>query len=265
MNHKKKSGIQMNYAIHTYGKATVRICNTRNDAGGAAAEYAAGCIRKILSVQETANIVFAAAPSQNEFLAALVATPNVDWQRINAFHMDEYIGLPPGSDQFFSLYLQRHLFSHVHMKNVFLLDSQASDPARECERYAALLQQCPTDLVCMGIGENGHIAFNDPPVADFNDKALVKVVELDEPDRHQQVHDGCFPSFEDVPTHAYTLTVPALMCATFLSVVVPSERKAVAVKNSLTGPIGTAVPGSILRTHAHVEMFLDPASASLLM
>ena len=254
----------MGYTIRHYDNAAVHICDTSAEAGTAAAGYVAGCIQHILAVKETANIVFAAAPSQNEFLDALVAMPEVDWRRVNGFHMDEYIGLPPTSDQFFSLYLQRHLFSKVCMKSVFILDSQAGDPGVECARYEALLRQYPTDLVCMGIGENGHIAFNDPPVADFSDKALVKVVELDVPCRHQQVNDGCFPSFKDVPTHAYTLTVPALMSATYLSVVVPSERKALAVKNSLTGSIGTAVPGSILRTHAHVEMFLDTAAASRL-
>jgi glucosamine-6-phosphate deaminase len=254
----------MKQRMKTYGKATVRIFETRADAGTAAAEYVAGCIQEILKEKETANIVFAAAPSQNEFLASLAGMPNIEWQRINAFHMDEYISLPPTSDQFFSLYLKNHLFSKVAMKNVFILDSQTSDTARECERYEALLRRYPTDLVCMGIGENGHIAFNDPPVADFNDKYFVKVVELDEPDRHQQVHDGCFASFNDVPAHAYTLTVPALMAAKYLSVVVPSERKAIAVKNSLTGEIGTAVPGSILRTHDRVEIFLDTASAALL-
>jgi glucosamine-6-phosphate deaminase len=247
----------------TYGRATARIFNTRDEMGQAAAEYAAECIGEILRSKESANIVFAAAPSQHEFLFALSCSASVDWSRVNAFHMDEYIGLPETSDQFFGLFLTRHLFSKVTMKNVFLIDSQAPDPLVECERYSALLREYPTDLVCMGIGENGHIAFNDPPVADFNDKHRVKVIELDERDRHQQVHDGCFPTIADVPVHAYTLTVPALMCADHLCVVVPTDRKAEAVRNSLTGEISTAVPGSIVRTHKHVEIFLDTASASL--
>ncbi len=248
----------------TYGSAGVQIFLTRDEMGIAAAEHVAGLIRRVLREKNVVNMVFAAAPSQDEFLSYLTKSPSVDWSRVVGFHMDEYIGLPADSGQFFRVYLQDHLFSKVKVRHVYFLDSQAKDSHRECERYAALLREHHTDIVCLGIGENGHIAFNDPPVADFHDPELVKIIELDERDRQQQVNDGCFPTINDVPPRAYTLTVPALMSAAFLSCVVPSERKAQAVFNSLLGEITTAVPASILRTHPQIEIFLDESSASLL-
>jgi glucosamine-6-phosphate deaminase len=150
------------------------------------------------------------------------------------------------------------------MRAVHLINGQAADPQQECERYGALLSQRPIDLVCLGIGENGHLAFNDPPVADFSDPALVKVVELDEMCRLQQVHDGAFRSVEEVPRSALTLTIPALMSAGCLSAAVPGPAKAEAVRNALEGPLETRCPASILRTHPNAALFLDTASASLL-
>ena len=247
-----------------YGKARVHAYDSRDEMGKAAADHVAGLVEQILSKKEKVNMVFAAAPSQLEFLDYFTRSSRVDWSRVVGFHMDEYIGLPAASDQFFGLFLKIHLFSKVSMGSVHLLDSQASDPEEECERYAALLREHPTDIVCLGIGENGHIAFNDPPVADFHDRKLVKIAELDEPCRLQQVHDGCFPAIQDVPPTALTLTVPALMSASFLSCVVPSAGKAKAVRDALTGEISEAVPASILRTHPNTEVFLDQDSASLL-
>lgn len=246
------------------GNPKIHIYGNRDEMGKAAAKHVADLIRSILKKKDTVNMIFAAAPSQNEFLAHLVNDKRTDWSRVIGFHMDEYIGLPPTSDQFFGVFLQKHLFSKVKMKEVHLLDSQAVDFLGECNRYAALLRRYPPDIVCMGIGENGHIAFNDPPVADFNDEKLVKIARLDEPCRQQQVNDGCFPSIDDVPSTAFTLTVPALMSAEYLSVVVPSERKAKAVLHALTGEISTAVPASILRTHRNAVLFLDAAAASML-
>jgi len=255
----------MAYQGKSFGSVNVHIYTSRDEMGKAAAGHVVGLIRQVLKEQQTANMVFAAAPSQNEFLSYLTKSSEVDWSRVVGFHMDEYIGLPASSDQFFSLYLQNHLFTKVRMKHVHILDSQAVDPVQECERYAALLRENPTDIVCMGIGENGHIAFNDPPVADFDDKYLVKIVELDEPCRQQQVHDGCFPSLQDVPPRALTLTVPALMSAKYLSVVAPSDRKAKAVRESLLGPVTTNVPASVLRRHDRVSLFIDEHAASLLL
>jgi glucosamine-6-phosphate deaminase len=178
--------------------------------------------------------------------------------------MDEYLGLPAGAPQLFGSYLKEHLFSMVPFGSVHLMNGQAADPKEECARYAALLEEEPIDLVCMGIGENGHVAFNDPPVADFDDRAVVKVVRLDEACRQQQVNDGCFPSLDLVPLLALTMTVPALISAACLSAAVPGPAKAEAVRQTIEGPIATSCPASILRTHACASLFLDTLSASRL-
>lgn len=246
------------------GNLQVNIYDSRDAMGKAAADHVAELIEGMLASRQTVRMIFAAAPSQNEFLSHLTASDRIEWSRVIAFHMDEYIGLPAESEQLFGKYLKDHLFSKIQMKEVHYLDAVAKNPDQECERYAALLKSHAIDIVCMGIGENGHIAFNDPPVADFNDPYLVKVVELDEQDRQQQVNDGCFATIADVPTHAITLTVPQLMSARCLSIVVPSERKATAVRNSLLGPVTTRVPASILRRHSQAKMFVDEPAASML-
>jgi glucosamine-6-phosphate deaminase len=254
----------MSHITRTHDNLILHIYPGRESMGRGAAEHVASLIRDLHAQQPFVNMIFAAAPSQNEFLRHLTGMTGIDWSRVVGFHMDEYIGLQKDSDQLFSKYLMDHLFSKVPMKEVHILNAVAEDPGKECERYAELLKAHPIDIVCMGIGENGHIAFNDPPVADFNDPLRVKVVELDEPCRYQQVHDGSFASFAEVPTHAITLTVPQLMSGRFLSIVVPSERKAIAVRNSLLGPVSIKVPGSVLRQHKQAVMFVDePAAASL--
>lgn len=246
------------------GKLQIRIYETRDAMGKAAAEHVTERINNVLKTQKRANIIFAAAPSQNEFLAHLTASKEIDWSRIVGLHMDEYVHLPRESGQLFSQYLARHLLSKVMMAKFYIINAEAGDPEAECERYAELLRTFPPDIVCMGIGENGHIAFNDPPVADFADPKTVKIVELDEPCRRQQVNDGCFPTIEDVPKTAMTLTIPALMAAQYLSIVVPSARKAEAVRNTVHAPMTHAVPSTVLRTHHNATLFLDSASASLL-
>lgn len=245
------------------GELLVEVFQSRDEMGKAAAENVIALINKILAEKDFVNMIFAAAPSQNDFLEHITKSKNVDWSRINGFHMDEYIGLPNNSDQHFSKYLVNHLFSKVKMNQVFLIDSQAK-PEEETVRYSKILKEYPTDIVCMGIGENGHIAFNDPPVADFNDSKLVKIVELEDKCRQQQVNDGCFQTINDVPTHALTLTVPALMRATHLSVVVPTIRKAKAVIDTLTCSINEEVPATILRKHKSAKMFIDMEAATYL-
>ncbi len=245
-------------------KLKINIYDTRDTMGKAAADLVVQRINEILAVRKTVNMIFAAAPSQNEFLDHFTASANVDWSRVVGFHMDEYIHLPRESGQLFSQYLDRYLVSKVALAKFYAIDAQASDPEVECTRYAALLKSSPPDIVCMGIGENGHIAFNDPPVADFADPKSVKIVELDAEDRQQQVNDGCFPSIDKVPTIAMTLTIPMLMSGQHLSVVVPSSRKAQAVRNTVHHAIAHAVPSTILRTHRSATLFLDKESASLL-
>lgn len=207
-------------------------------------------------------MVFGAAPSQDETLYALAEDPTIDWSRIRAFHMDEYIGLSPESPQLFSKYLAKHLFDKVNLHEIFLIDGNAENPGEECERYASLLDEYPTDIVCMGIGENTHIAFNDPHVANFADPNLVKIVDLDLRCRLQQVNDGCFPFIQDVPRQAITLTVPALFRAAYAFCMVPGRLKARAVFHTLTAPeITCQYPSTVLRRHTRARLFLDLDSA----
>lgn len=239
----------------------VKIFATRAEMGAYAANEAKAAILKALDKKDEIRMIFAAAPSQNEFLAALTGDKDIDFTRINAFHMDEYIGLDKNAPQGFGNFLRDRLFSKVPFKSVTYLDGQSPDPNAECKRYAELLNAAPIDIVCMGIGENGHIAFNDPPVADFDDPFSVKVVKLDEVCRNQQVNDGCFDSIDKVPTHALSLTVPRLIDAESIFCIVPASTKANAVKATLTGDITTACPASILRRHADATLYLDADSA----
>jgi glucosamine-6-phosphate deaminase len=246
----------------------VVVHEDRARAGRAAALAISQAIRERQAIAERVNVVFAAAPSQNEFLAGLVASKDVDWSRVVGFHMDEYLGIPDQHPASFRRYLQEHLFRLVGLSpdRLRLIAGERSErPLRTCLDYEDLLLREPTDIVCAGIGENGHLAFNDPPVADFLDPVLVKVVRLDQPCRSQQLHDGCFDRIEDVPTHAFTLTVPALLRAPVLAVVVPGPRKANAVLSTLRGPISEACPASALRRHPGATLYLDRESARLVL
>ncbi len=243
---------------------TINIYENREKMGEFAAQDIKNCIKNILSKKDECNIIFAAAPSQNEVLETLANSNDLDFSKINAFHMDEYIGLEDDAPQGFGNFLKRALFGKVNFKNVFYLKANEGDIDEECERYTQLLKQYPTDIVCMGIGENGHIAFNDPPVADFDDPYFVKKVQLDELCRAQQVNDGCFENISLVPTHALTLTIPVLTAPEHIFCVVPNTAKANAVKNTVTGDISTACPASILRKHKNAVLYLDKNSAELL-
>ena len=234
----------------------VKIYPTREEMGQSAAVDVADAIRVVLEQKEQVNIVFGAAPSQNEFLESLCCQNDIDWRRVNAFHMDEYVGLPADAPQGFGNFLKEKIFNKLPFRSVNYINGN-SNPKEECERYTSLLQQHPLDIVCLGIGENGHIAFNDPAVADFDDPYWVKVVELDLACRQQQVNDGCFPSLEAVPTHAITLTIPALLSGERLICTVPGERKRAAVRRMLSGDISTECPATILRTKATCTVFID--------
>lgn len=209
-------------------------------------------------------MIFAAAPSQNDFTRELIADTSIDWSRINAFHMDEYIGLDEDAPQAFGNFLKERIFNKVPLKSVHLINGNAKDSEAECRRYADLLTKFPADIVCCGIGENGHIAFNDPPVADFNDPALVKVVELEQSCRQQQVNDNCFLRIEDVPTRAYTLTIPALMRSGHVFCIVPTELKAQAVYDTINGEVDESCPASVLREKEGAVLYIDEPAASLL-
>ena len=231
--------------------------------GADAGQRVALAIRAAIAARGEARIIFACAPSQNEFLAALTAQP-VDWSKVTVFHMDEYVSLLDTHPSSFRSFLREHLLAHIPAPRTVNFIHAEAPPDHEIARYSALLAERSIDLVCLGIGENGHLAFNDPPVADFHDPARVKVVALDAQCRDQQVHDRCFVSLEDVPTHALTLTIPALMSAREISCVVPGPRKAAAVRNTLLGPVATSCPASILRTHPRATLHLDDAAATLL-
>lgn len=241
-------------------KLKVSIYANRLEMGKAAAAAVAERISKLLAAKNEINMVFAAAPSQNEFLETLINNSEIKWDRINAFHLDEYIGLSPEAPQGFGNFLRKKLFDCVNFKSVNYLNGSENGEIFECERYSKLLKQFQLDIACIGIGENGHLAFNDPPVADFKDEALVKVVELDEVCRRQQVNDGCFAALDLVPARALTLTIPAIMSAEYIYCMVPGKSKAEAVERTLNGPVSETCPASILRTHEAAELFLDEES-----
>ena len=243
-------------------RLTAKVYADREGMGHAAALEIAARLRELLAAQEEVNVIFAAAPSQNETLFHLTRQPEIDWNRINAFHMDEYIGLAADAPQCFSNFLEDAIFSKVPFKRVFKLNP-AADPVEEAVRYADLLKQYPVDVVCMGIGENGHIAFNDPGVADFNDPYLVKRAKLDEVCRNQQVHDGCFAAIDEVPKEAMTLTVPALLAGKSLFCMVPAATKRAAVRAMLNGPITDLCPCTALREHADATLYCDSDSFGL--
>ena len=246
----------------------VFVYENRALAGRAAAQGIVEAIRSRQLAHGSAKVIFAAAPSQDEFLAGLGAADEIDWTRVVAFHMDEYLGIDADHPASFRRYLQEHLFRLVGLgpdRLRLIPGEQIERPLQTCLAYEDLLRANPTDIVCAGIGENGHLAFNDPPVADFLDPVLVKVVRLDAPCRNQQLNDGCFDRLEDIPTHAYTLTIPALLRAPVVSVVVPGPRKANAVLTTLRGPISEACPATALRRHAGARLYLDRESARLVL
>ena len=234
----------------------INVFDSRKKMGEAAAKAVASKILEFLAKKESIRMVFAAALSQNEFLESLLEIKDIPWNRVTAFHMDEYLELPKEHPALFTIFLKNKIFDHIPFKEIHLIDGN-NDFEAECLRYAALIEESPVDIVCLGVGENGHIAFNDPPVAEFNDPLTVKKVALDAACRQQQVNDGCFPNLHEVPKHALTLTVPALLNADFISCVVPGKNKQKALNQALSGPIETLCPASILRLHRNCQLFTD--------
>lgn len=235
----------------------VKIYDTRDEMGKAAADDTAECIIKLLEKKDKINMVFAAAPSQNELLMYL-SQKDLPWERITAFHMDEYAGLDKTHPQSFGRYLYDHIFGKVNFADVKYISDYG-------EKYAELLESNHIDIICMGIGENGHIAFNDPGVADFNDTKLIKKAALDDVCRMQQVHDGCFPAFEDVPEYALTLTVPAMFGADHLFCVVPAKTKAQAVYRTVNDEISESCPATVMRRHGSAVMYCDRDSGEKIL
>lgn len=242
----------------------VSVYATNEALGAAAAAEASQIIRDAVAARGVANIIIATGNSQLTFLTALRGLPGVPWEAVNVFHMDEYVNLPAGHPASFPAFLHRHLLDYVHVKEFFPVPGVSADADAACREYEATLRSHPADLCALGIGENGHLAFNDPPYADFDDPLWVKVVKLDERSRRQQVGEGHFSGMDEVPTHAITVTIPGLLQAKRVLAIVPEARKAEAVASSLLGPITEDCPGSILRQTPHAHLFLDPEAASKL-
>jgi len=241
----------------------VAVFATPEHMGKAAAANTAAIVNDALARNGVARVIFATGNSQFPFVKALNRDTEVDWSKVTAFHMDEYAGMSAAHPASFQKWIRERVEETLRPAAVHYLRGDVPDLEAECGRYEALLRAAPIDLICMGIGENGHIAFNDPPVANFNDPLWVKVVELDHACRKQQVGEGHFAGLGDVPTHALTLTIPALIAPAAIQVVAPDARKADAVRNTLQGPVSEACPASILRTKSGARLFLDQASIAL--
>lgn len=242
---------------------TVKIFENRSLMGEAVADAVAITINKLLVQQAFVNIIFGAAPSQNDFFAALLKK-DIDWTRINAFHMDEYLNIDADAPQGFGNFLKKHLFGLAPFHTVNYINGNTTDYEAECIRYADLLKKYETDIVCLGVGENTHLAFNDPHVADVNDSYFIKRVDLDHQCRTQQVNDGCFNTIDQVPTHALTLTLPALLKAPYAFCTVPTEKKAKAIYHTLNEEISDNFPSTLLRNHPNAVLFLDNQSSKLI-
>jgi glucosamine-6-phosphate deaminase len=244
-------------------RLNIYVYKSREEMGAAAAAAAASEISRLIEERGRAIGIFAAAPSQNEFLENLVQTQSIEWTRVIGFHLDEYLGLDENAPQSFRKFLIDRLVKRVPIAEFHGLRGEAANPEAVCENYAALLGSRPPDFAALGIGENGHLAFIDPPMCDFNDPAIVRIVELDEPCRRQQVNDGAFAAVDEVPRRAISLTIPSIMKCPRLFIIVPGTRKRQAVRATVEGEITTACPASILRKHPDAHLFLDVEAAAI--
>jgi glucosamine-6-phosphate deaminase len=247
-------------SVRQFDALTVRVAPTTAAMAADAATDVASVIAGAVAERGEANAMFATGNSQLAMIDNLVARGSVDWSRVRVFHMDEYVGMGDDHPASFARYIRERIVERVKPMEAYYVGNSAAAAAA----YASLLHTYPLDLCVMGIGENGHLAFNDPPVADFDDPLDVKIVRLDEACRRQQVGEGHFPSIDAVPAEAVTVTIPALLRARAVIVVCPEARKAPAVAAALTGPISTACPASILRRTAHARLYLDASSAAAL-
>lgn len=246
------------------GGLSVQVYETQKALGREAAKQAAEFLKKAIRQRGKARVLFSAANSQLDMVANLTSLSGVDWSAVEAFHLDEYVGLSTSHPASFGGWLKREVVDKVSPGKVHYLAGDAQEPEKECRRYADLLSREPIDLSFLGIGENGHLGFNDPHAADFSDPQIVKVVTLDERCRLQQVGEGHWPDLSSVPPVGITITCPALVNAAHIISCVPGARKAEAVRNTLEGPISAACPASLMRTHPDATLYLDLPSASLL-
>ena len=244
-------------------KLKVEIFHSAAEMGSASAKYVAGILHKALVEKGVANLILGTGASQYPLHDELLMM-DIDWKNINLFHLDEYIGIDNNHPASFRRFLRERIAEKIFPGNVYYLNGDASDLVHEMKRYEVLLRNNPVDIACIGIGENGHIAFNDPGIADFNDPYYIKAVKMDDACRKQQVGEGWFPSLSDVPEMAVTLTVPAIMDCEYICCTVPDARKSDAVFNTLEKMIDTSCPASVLRSHKNAALFLDRFAASKL-
>ena len=240
---------------------TVRVYDTKEELGEAAADLGEQLIREAMRVRGEAVIILATGASQFELLSSFVSKP-IDWCRVTAFHLDEYVGIARDHPASFRHYLCDRVFARVTLKAHHLIEGDRDDPQKECERISKVFDQHRVDVAFIGIGENGHIAFNDPP-ARFDDNVSFKIVQLDEMCRQQQLNEGWFDKIDAVPRVAITMTVPAIMRSRAIVCTVPDVRKAAAVRDTLSLPVSPSIPASILRTHEHATLLVDRPAASL--
>ena len=257
----RKNGLAREFKAE---KLHVLEFENRDLLGRSAASAVAGLMRRVIQEKGRVRMVFASAMSQVDFLKYLGEEPDLDWTKATAFHLDDYVDFPSSHPQSFSRFLVDRLFSRTPGVDFRPVDSESKNPAAECIRYAALLNEAPIDIMILGIGESGHLAFIDPPYCDFHDPETFKLTDLDEQSRVQMIHDGCFENIDEVPRHAYTMTVPACLSGAFTIIIVPTALKANTIKAVVEGPIITRVPASILKTKENAWLLIDRDSASLL-
>jgi glucosamine-6-phosphate deaminase len=241
----------------------VRVLSTKAEMGTAAAAQAAGLIREAIDARGAAHVIAATGASQFEFLDALTRAAGIDWARTVFFHLDEYVGLPSSHPASFRRYLKERIVDRVHPGAFHMIDGEAADPRAECARVGAVLSRHPIDIAFVGIGENGHLAFNDPP-ADFETEAPYLVVELDEACRRQQLGEGWFARLDEVPRRAISMSVRQILKSRAILCVVPDARKARAVRDCLEGAVSPLHPASALQEHPRATVYLDPPAAALL-
>lgn len=247
----------MTPTILQFDQLHVEIYPDQDAAGRAGAEYVGSKLQEIIAEKGDANIILATGNSQLAFLRVLCSLPGIEWNKVRIFHMDEYVGISPTHPASFVRYIQEKVVDLVQPLAFFPIRGDTGDPQAVCDEYEKLLKEYPADICCMGIGENGHLAFNEPHDADFEDPKRVRLITLDERSRRQQVGEGHFATIDEVPKEAITLTIPALLAARHVVVQVPEARKAEAVSRALFGPIHNECPASILRTCSHARLYLD--------
>jgi glucosamine-6-phosphate deaminase len=246
------------------GSMKVEVYPTKPEAGAAAAQAAAHAMLRLKQDYDQIGVIFATGASQVAMLETLTTMPGLPWDKVHGFHLDEYVGIDANHPASFRRYLRERLTQRVPIASFLPMDGSSPDPERVCRDYAAQLTAADPKLCLLGIGENGHLAFNDPGEADFQDKQTVKVVNLDEACRQQQLAEGWFPTLADVPERALSLTIPAILRVPKLIASVPGPRKAEIMRRTLEEPISTDCPATILRDHPDVTVYLDSESAAQL-